>query len=251
MACVGEQPSTPTAAEVDAPFSDRFSGNQSAEEGNDDSETGVASPESPENQPAASGSAGGEGFTSGLSFFLACPRVAMPPPPAPARIPPSKSAAAFKLLSSRDPGARTKDSAAEVAAIVAAKRKLKAFLPGYPLASETQVADVFNKACMQVTPSVPTLPITDAASIAEYIYGGPVYPSIVKQPSAALGSGEELNSIVVGEVENNIAATASATTLIPMGDGVLPEEDEDKIFMHLDPVLVDLDMSLMPDGRMW
>jgi hypothetical protein len=244
-ASVTEQPSTPIAAKVDIPFSYRTFADQSNEEGNDDSDTPVASLEPSMNEVhAASGDdSEGKGFTSRLSSPSVQPRFSMPFPPTPASIPPLAAAtAAFNALAGRGRGPHTIDSAAEVAAIVAAKRKLKAFLPGYPLASENQVAAVLNKAVMHVNTSVP----------AAAAPNGPVYPAIVKQHSDNRSTGENLNSIVFGAVESNITATTTAAAPTPLGSWVFFEQDmEDQMFMSLDPVLVDVDLSLMPDGRMW
>jgi hypothetical protein len=279
------EPCTPTGPEVDAHFNGPTSEEQSFEEGNDDSETAVASLDSHKQHAAAASNAangvGGavaaaDGFTSRLSSPPASPRVAsMPPSPlsTAAPIPPLTAVAAYKLLTSRGPGAHTKESAAEVAAIVAAKRRLKAFLPGCPLASEHQVASVFEKAFMQVNTAIGDrdgagasgFPVV-ASNNAEYIYNGPIYQSIVTEPSdtlteCELGSGA-LGSMIIDAAKgtngdnnknNNIEdktanAPASANRI---ESGVLPDEEEDEIFMNLDPVLVDMDMSLLPDGRMW
>jgi len=237
LASTGEQPSTPTAVEVDAAFNYRSSIDQSAEEGNGNSEIPIASLESAKIEPANSGdNADGEGFTSSLSSPSIYPRFAMPSPFASAPIPPSITTDALKLLSSRGRGAHTKDSAAEVAEIVAAKRRLKSFLPGCPLASEDQVSAVLSEAFMQVTAGAPS---------AEYIHDDPVQPSVI------VGSNEEHSSIVVVEGENNTAATATDAALKSLESEFLPEEEDDKIFMNLNPLVVDMDMALMPDGGMW
>jgi hypothetical protein len=229
------------------------------EEGNDDSETAVATIDSPKKDTfthgaangavnAANAAAGGrDGFTSCFSSPSNSPlqktaSMPPPPPPQPASLPPLTAAAAYKLLASRGPGAHTKDSAAEVAAMVAAKRRLKSFLPSYPGASDQQVAAVLNRCfSQQMNTVVPT-----SSLATEYLYNGPVYPSILLDSSSNVASGDELDSILIGTtVPANGYGSDSGSGII------LPEEEEDEIFMNLDPVLVHMDMSLLPDGRMW
>jgi hypothetical protein len=94
---------------------------------------------------------------------------------------------------------------------------------------------------------VPTA-AADVEPRAEHIYTGSVYPyNLVKQPSTLVGFGEELNSIVLGTMASTGADTADDSG---NGNGFIAE-GEDELFMNLDPVLVDMDMSLLPDGRMW
>ena len=78
-------------------------------------------------------------------------------------------------------------------------------------------------------------------------------PALSYEPSSIVVKSDPSGAAAIhGTVSNNTASHATATAS-GSGNGSDPseEEDDDEIFMKLDPVLVDLDMSLLPDGLMW